>query len=261
MNICIYVSRSPIDVTSITSHRALSLGGETCNSGDEETSGPSEVQTPSDSLNADMLGMHNLLSMISIDRDRDGFEGVSVPQYGMACSIILSSYDKFKMSSSVLGLKAFVSALICLAHRADPSAPFEYKQMNGINEHPVKGMNKNLPEFEHESSPPVGLWSVWTTLHSVHPFPQYLELLTLNALLVSIDYKFFPTTFTSYEQLVEEPLVLFRLPIDVLRNSFVLRLVMFISQSALSASRCIYINIYMYIGSKMYIDSYIHTCL
>jgi hypothetical protein len=123
------------------------------------------------------------------------------PQYGMACSILRSSYHEFKMSSSVLELKAFISALICLAHRADPSAPFEYKEMNGINEHPVKGC------------PPVGLWSVWTTLHSVHPSPQYLELLTLNALLVSIDYKFSPTTFTSYEQLVEEPLVLFRLPI------------------------------------------------
>ena len=82
-----------------------------------------------------------------------------------------------------------------------------------------------------------GLWTVWRALHDAHPCPQQLELLSLNFLLSSIPSQT-PRILTSYEQLVQDPLQLFNLPTDTLSDLFSLRLVVFITRSALEASKC-----------------------
>jgi hypothetical protein len=83
----------------------------------------------------------------------------------------------------------------------------------------------------------VGLWTVWRALHDAHPCPQQLELLSLNFLFSTIPSQR-PRILTSYEQLTQDPLQLFNLPTYILSGLFSLRLVVFISRSALVASKC-----------------------
>jgi hypothetical protein len=82
-----------------------------------------------------------------------------------------------------------------------------------------------------------GLWTVWRALHDAHPCPQQLELLSLNFLSSTIPSQR-PRILTSYEQLTQDPLQLFNLPAYVLSDLFSLRLVVFITRSALVASKC-----------------------
>ena len=81
-----------------------------------------------------------------------------------------------------------------------------------------------------------GLWTVWCALHDCHACPQQLELLTLSILVRGDQSASCPKLFTSYEQLIQEPLVLFSLPLRILSNLFPLRLVIFITRGALIAS-------------------------
>ena len=83
-----------------------------------------------------------------------------------------------------------------------------------------------------------GLWSIWTAVHTYHPYPQEVEISSLNCLLSGRILDFHSRVFTSYEQLLQEPLFLFTLPHSVLSELFTLRLVVFITRSALCASRC-----------------------
>lgn len=200
-------------------------------------------------LNYDRIDIQTLLSLISSEHNTS-FGGKFAPQYRMVSSILTNSYDRLNISS-MSELSRFIKRLLSLALPASPSLPpsppvppteapsvlfdnSNNKEVKGISNQRDVGVN---PSIETEDSI-AGLWIIWTTLHNSHPSPQYLELLTLNNLLSSIDYKFTPSTFTSYEQLIEEPLILFRLPLEMLKNLFVLRLVLFITESALSASRC-----------------------
>ena len=81
-----------------------------------------------------------------------------------------------------------------------------------------------------------GLWSVWRALHDCHACPQQLELLTLIVLVHRDQSGSSPKLFTSYEQLIQEPLMLFNLPLRILSNLFALRLIIFITRGALKAS-------------------------
>lgn len=81
-----------------------------------------------------------------------------------------------------------------------------------------------------------GLWTVWRALHACHACPQQLELLTLFMMVRGDPSASCPKLFTSYEQLIQEPLVLFSLPLRILSNLFALRLVIFITRGALIAS-------------------------
>ena len=81
-----------------------------------------------------------------------------------------------------------------------------------------------------------GLWAVWRALHDCYACPQQLELLTLIVLVHRDQVGSSPKLFTSYEQLIQEPLMLFNLPLRILSNLFALRLVIFITRGALTAS-------------------------
>ena len=66
--------------------------------------------------------------------------------------------------------------------------------------------------FDQNSQESSGLWRVWGALHAHHPCPQQLELITINVLISTYAPDFRPRVFTSYEQLLQEPLLLFSLP-------------------------------------------------
>ena len=76
------------------------------------------------------------------------------------------------------------------------------------------------------------LWSIWRTIHSHYSLPQEIELITVNHLINGRMLEFHFRVLTSYEQLVQEPLILFALPFSVLSEMFILRLV-FINRAAL----------------------------
>lgn len=81
-----------------------------------------------------------------------------------------------------------------------------------------------------------GLWAVWRALHDCHACPQQFELLTLIVLVHRDQSDCSPKLFTSYEQLIQDPLMLFNLPLRILSNLFALRLIIFITRGALTAS-------------------------
>ncbi len=86
------------------------------------------------------------------------------------------------------------------------------------------------------------LYQIWWDIYVIHPLPQMIELNTFNKILEfflhrhSNNYSY-PKYIPSYSVLVEEPMVLFRLPFATIINPCVLRIVNRIVVSALLASK------------------------
>ena len=76
---------------------------------------------------------------------------------------------------------------------------------------------------------------LWKRAHALLPNPARLELATVN-LLLEIGEQHRPRCINTYDILVEEPLVLFRLPVCILRIPLALHLVSFIYRSVSVAS-------------------------
>ena len=86
------------------------------------------------------------------------------------------------------------------------------------------------------------LYQIWWDVYIIHPLPQMIELNTFNKILEffvhrqSSNYSY-PKYIPNYSVLVEEPMVLFRLPYATIINPCILRIVNRIVVSALLASK------------------------
>ena len=78
--------------------------------------------------------------------------------------------------------------------------------------------------------------NMWKIVHALHPRSSYLELDTFNCLLELGNVRR-PSIIPSYRILIQEPILLFRLPVSLLQIPLVMELVLFIFRSLLVASR------------------------
>jgi hypothetical protein len=80
------------------------------------------------------------------------------------------------------------------------------------------------------------VFNIWKITHALHPRASYLELDTFNCLLEMGDVRR-PRGIASYSILIHEPILLFRLPVKMLRIPLVMKIVLFMLRSLLIASR------------------------
>lgn len=74
------------------------------------------------------------------------------------------------------------------------------------------------------------VYELWHVLYTLHPYAQKFELNFINFLLDAYNLTR-PKHITSFELLLEEPILLFRLPLDIYRIPCLLRIILFISTS------------------------------
>ena len=175
---------------------------------------PDDVLKSSDgaSMNDDMRRSDVLLDSIVALMNSTAGEKATPNHYSMACLLL---------AKSAFSTPQFIS-----------STPVRILSNRLIQKLLTKAYgNKQNTEVS------AGLWSIWRTIHSHYPLPQEIELITVNHLINERMLEFHFRVLTSYEQLVQEPLILFALPFSVLSEMFILRLVVFITRAALCASR------------------------
>jgi hypothetical protein len=89
------------------------------------------------------------------------------------------------------------------------------------------------------------LWEMWSKIHRAHPFPQQFELESFKLILRKftndtadfLHHDVNSSQIHSYNSLVKEPLVLFRLPLTAFCNPFVATLLVEVLRSVLWASK------------------------
>ena len=164
------------------------------------------------SMNGDMIRSDVLLDFIEALISPKTEEKATPNHYSMACLLLAKSAFSTPHFISPTPTRIISSRLIQkLLSRAS-----ENKQSTQVS---------------------AGLWSIWRAVHSHYSLPQEIELITINHLINERMLEFHFRVLTSYEQLVQEPLLLFALPYPVLSEMFTLRLVIFITRAALCASR------------------------
>lgn len=100
----------------------------------------------------------------------------------------------------------------------------------------INQMQKDISDKETFSTLSRSLFGLWKMLHALHPRASLLELDTFNCLLELGDVRR-PRGISSYAILVQEPILLFRLPVRLLRIPLIMQIALFIFRSLLVASR------------------------
>lgn len=80
------------------------------------------------------------------------------------------------------------------------------------------------------------VFNIWRMVHGICISPDALELATINTLL-DMAHTCRPRVVPSYSLLIQEPLLLFRLPRSMLQCSGILKVIIFICRSLVAASR------------------------
>jgi hypothetical protein len=85
-------------------------------------------------------------------------------------------------------------------------------------------------------------WKIWLEIQLRHPVPQEFELLTFNTILACIhssndpSRSVYPRPIVAYSMLVQEPLVLLRLPLHIITKPFILHFILHILLNVIGAS-------------------------
>jgi hypothetical protein len=80
------------------------------------------------------------------------------------------------------------------------------------------------------------LWSIWKEIHSFYSIPQIIELITFNSLFDCCN-KPAIRLITSYNKLLEEPIIFSKLPITLLKSPIIIRIITTVLKSLLVASQ------------------------